>query len=77
MVGASPLRGSEGGQLPAVGIEQLTLGMARATGQLITRQRMELQLGQVDVGPPASVHDAQDQRTRALWVNPFLSFWRI
>ena len=65
MVGALPLRGSEGGQPPVVGIEQLALDMARAMGQLITRQWMELPLGQVEVGPSASVHDAQDQHTRA------------
>ena len=59
------------------GIVQLALRVARAMGQLITRQRMELQLGQVDVGPSASVQDAQDQHTRALWANPFLSLWRI
>ena len=65
MVGASPFRGSEGGQLPVVAIEQLALEMARAMGQLIARQRMELQFGQVDVGSSASVHDAQDRHTRA------------
>ena len=65
MVGASPLRGSESGQLPAAAIEQLALGMARALGQLNTRQRMELQFGRMDVGPSAFVHDVQDQHTRA------------
>ena len=65
MADASPLRGSEGGRLPVAGIAQLALCMARAMGQLITRQRMELQLGQVEVGPSASVQDAQDQNTRA------------
>ena len=65
MADASPHRGSEGGRLPVAGIVQLALRVARAMGQLITRQRMELQLGQVEVGPSASVQDAQDQNTRA------------
>ena len=65
MADASPHRGSEGGRLPVAGIVQLALRMARAMGQLITRQRVELQLGQVEVGTSASDQDAQDQTTRA------------
>ena len=75
MADASPLRGSEGGHLPVVGIEQLALCMARAMGQLITRQRMELQLGQVEVGPSAFVQDGTGTEYQGSLINLFL--WRI
>ena len=62
MVDAAPSRVSEGSQqLPALAVEQLVVGMARAVGQVFPRQQMELRFGQVDIGPSASVHGAKDQ----------------
>ena len=46
----------------AVDTEQHAVEMARAMGQDIAQQRMELQDGQVVLGPPVAGHDAQDQR---------------
>ena len=60
MVDAAPSRVREGSQqLPALAVEQLVVGMARAVGQVFPK--MELRFGQVDIGPSASVHGAQDQ----------------
>ena len=54
MVGAPPSRVGEGSQqLPALAVERLVVGMARAVAQAV---------GQVDIGPFEFAHGAQDQR---------------
>ena len=69
MVDAVPSRVRKGSeQLPAVAVEQLVVRVARAVGQVIPRQQMELRFGQVAIGPPAHLFMAQ--KTSSHQVSP-------
>ena len=80
MVDAVPSRVRKGSeQLPAVAVEQLVVRVARAVGQVIPRQQMELRFGQVAIVPPA--HLSTEQKTSITpgfrLDNPFPLKWRI
>ena len=80
MVDAVPSRVRKGSeQLPAVAVEQLVVRVARAMGQVIPRQQMELRFGQVTIGPPAHLFTAQMARVTQGFPfdNPFPLKWRI
>ena len=57
-------------QLPALAVEQLVVGMARAVGQVFPRQQVELRFGQVAIGPPAHLSTVEGPVPRQVSPSP-------